>query len=108
MEIEFLELKVASDVGAERPERVGERGGSETGMELFGDGAAAEVFAAFEDGGLEAAFRQVKCGDERVVTATDEHYFLSDGHGQFAAFFQFFRITWLAMRPLAPMMPPPG
>ena len=108
VQIEFLKLEVASDVRAERTEGVRERGGFEAGVELLGYGAAAEVFAAFEDGGLEAAFGQIKCGDQRVVTTTNEHDFLSDGHGQLAAFFHSFRMTWLAMRPLAPMMPPPG
>jgi len=108
VEIESFELQVASDVSAERSERVRKRGGPKAGMKFLGDGAAAEIFAAFEDGGLEAAFGKIESGDERVVTAADENNFLSEGHGQLAAFFQFFRMTWLAMRPLAPMMPPPG
>ena len=77
-------------------------------MKFLGDRAAAHDFAALQHHGLESAFRQVIRGDQRVVTTANEHYFLSDRHGQFAAFFHSFRITWLAMRPFAPMMPPPG
>ena len=84
-------------------------------MKFLGDGAAADHFAAFQNERLEAALGEIKRGDERVVTAADEHYALSDGHGQFARLragasdsFQSLRMTWLAMRPGAPMMPPPG
>src|SRR5437899_279591 len=108
LEIEILELKVASDVGAKGPKRVRERGSAKARMKFLGNGAAAEVFPAFENGGLEAALGKIESGNERIVTAADENNFLSEGHGQLAAFFQFFRMTWLAMRPFAPMMPPPG
>ena len=80
----------------------------EAGMKFFRHSAAAHDFAAFQDKRFESTLRQIKCGDQRVMTTTNEHNFLSDGHGQFAAFFHSFRMTWLAMRPLAPMMPPPG
>src|SRR5882724_11433356 len=87
---ECFELHVARNIGAERAERVRKCGGAEAGMKFLGDGATA-----------------------------DENYTLSEGHGQLAAFdavaaereerpFHSFRMTWLAMRPLAPMMPPPG
>ena len=77
-------------------------------MKFFCDRAAADDIAAFENQRLEPALGQIKRGDECVVTTTNENYALSDGHGQFAAFFHSFRITWLAMRPFAPMIPPPG
>ena len=77
-------------------------------MKFLGDRAAANMFAPLQHSRLESAFRQVKCGNQRVVTAADQQNFVSDGHGQFAAFFHSFRITWLAMRPFAPMIPPPG
>ena len=88
-------------------------------MKFFGDGAAADHFAAFEDERFEAAFGEIKSGDQSIVTATFENYALSKWHGQLAAFdavavereeppFHSLRMTWLAMRPLAPMMPPPG
>jgi hypothetical protein len=81
--LEFLELHVGRDIGAKGADGVRESGGAEAGMEFFGDGAAADEFAALENERLEATFRQVKGGDERVVTATDEDYTLSEGHGQF-------------------------
>ena len=65
------------------PTCVGERGGAIAGMELFGDGAAADNFAAFENDGFEAALGEIESGDECVVTAADDDYALSDGHGQF-------------------------
>src|SRR5258706_1328109 len=143
--LEFLELHVRGDICAQRTDGVGERGGAEAGMEFFGDGAAADEFAALENEGLEAAFGEVEGGDERVVTAADDYYALSDGHGQFFStgdgeametsvggceergagreleedfaeferedlnpLLQSLRMTWLAMRPGAPIMPPPG
>jgi len=107
---------------------VRERRGFETGIKFFRDGAAANHFAAFEHKGLEAALGQIKSGDESVVAAADEDYTLSEGHVQLAAFEaaavereepdfarraseasdQSFKMTWLARRPFAPMMPPPG
>ena len=51
-------------------------------MKFFGDGAAADHFAAFENQGLESALGEIKRGDECVVTAADENYALSDGHVQ--------------------------
>src|ERR1700687_3161602 len=117
--IEFIELHIAGNVGAERAESVRESGGAEAGMKFIGDGAAADHFAAFEDEGLEAAFGEIESGNESVVTAADKSHALSDGQGQLARFetcdreleppdFHPFKMTWLAMRPLAPMMPPPG
>jgi hypothetical protein len=55
-------------------------------MKLFGDGAAADHFAAFEDQRFEAASGEIKSGDESVVAAADENYALSKRHGQSAAF----------------------
>ena len=91
-----------------RPKSMRERGSAETRMKFFRHRTAANHFAAFENNRFKAALRQIKRGNQRVVTTANEHYLLSDRHGQFAAFFHSFRITWLAMRPLAPIMPPPG
>jgi hypothetical protein len=52
-------------------------------MKFFGDGPASDEFATLEDQRLEAALGEVEGGDESVVTAADEDYALSDGHGQF-------------------------
>ncbi len=117
--VEGFELHVERNVRTERTERVCERGSVETGMKFLSDGAAADHFAAFEDQGLEAALGEIESGNESVVTAADKSHALSERHSQSAAFdavavereeppFHPLRITWLAMRPLAPMMPPPG
>src|SRR5713226_963839 len=102
--------------------------GVEAGIKFLGDGAAADHFSPFENERLEAALGEIKSGDESVVSAADENNALSEGHGQLAAFDaaaaeseepdfvrcarkacdHSFKMTWLAMRPLAPMMPPPG
>jgi hypothetical protein len=83
-------------------------------MKFFGDCAAADHFPAFENQRLKAPLGQIKCCDESVVAAADENHALSEWHGQLAAFardapdFQFFKMTWLAILPFAPMIPPPG
>jgi hypothetical protein len=81
---------------------------AKTRMKLLGYCAATDNVAPFENNRFESALRQIECSDECVGTAPDKNNLLSDGHGQLAALFQSFRITWLAMRPFAPMMPPPG
>jgi hypothetical protein len=62
---------------------VRESGSTKAGMKFLGDRAAANDFAALQNERLEAAFRQVKRGDECVVTTADDDYALSDRHGQF-------------------------
>jgi hypothetical protein len=52
-------------------------------MKFLGDRAAANDFTALQNERLEATFRQVKPGDECVVTAANDDYALSDRHGQF-------------------------
>ncbi len=83
LQILLVEAHVASDVGAERADGVRERGSAIAGVKLFGDGAATDNFAAFENDGFESAFREIESGDECVVSAADDDYALSDGHGQF-------------------------
>ncbi len=125
---QLFDLHVPRDFCAKRAKGMGKRGGLEAGMKFLGDGATTDHFAAFEDEGLEATFGEIKSGDESVVTAADKNHALSKRHGQLAAFAAVvvaaeeldfvqrareasdhsFKMTWLAMRPLAPMMPPPG
>src|SRR4029077_3374109 len=45
----FFELHIRGDIGAEGTDGVRERGGAEAGMKFFGDGAAADEFAALEN-----------------------------------------------------------
>src|SRR5262249_32048550 len=156
MAVEFFELHVCGNIGAERADGVRESGSAEAGRKFLGDCAAADNFAALKHHWAEAALGQVESGDERIVTAADEDYALADGHGQlFSANFssagacdgatgltpevaedgvaafcgppfwseplrasferadlkpllQSFKMTWLAMRPGAPMRPRPG
>src|SRR4030095_12505351 len=88
-------------------------------MKFLGHRSAADHFATLEHHRLETAFRQIKCGDQTVVATADDHYFLPKWHLQFPARarelvliseapFHSFRITWLAMRPGAAIIPPPG
>ena len=82
------------------------RGALESGMKFFGDGGAADDIAAFEDERLVSLFREIKGGDERVVTAAENYDIALGGYFQF--FPVSFRISSAARRPGAPMMPPPG
>ena len=83
LQILLVEAHVARDVGAKRADGVGERGGAIAGVKFFGDGAAADNFAAFENDGFESALGEIESGDECVVSAADDDYALSDGHVQF-------------------------
>ena len=107
-ELETLQPHLSCEVRAQRPQRVRQRRSFKSRVKLFGDRAATDDFTAFQHHRLESALRQIIRGDQRVVASANKNYFLSDGHGQFAAFFHSFRMTWLAMRPFAAMMPPPG
>src|SRR5207248_10494235 len=62
------------------PYRVRQRGSAKAGIKLLGNGAAANHFAALEDQGLEPAFGQIKCGDQRIVAAAYQNYPLSERH----------------------------
>ena len=79
----LVEAHVARDVGAERADGVRKCRGAIAGVKFFGDGAAADNFASFENDGFEAALGEIKSGDECVVTTADDDYALSDGHVQF-------------------------
>src|SRR6266404_9675668 len=88
-------------------------------MKFLRHRAAAHHLAPFQHHRLESALRQIKCGNQSVVSATDHHYFLPQWHGQFPAcaretllldgpFFHSFKITVLAILPGAAIIPPPG
>src|SRR6266403_1826130 len=95
----FFDLHVARDLCAKRTEGMGKRGGLETGMKFLGDVAAAdENHALSKRHGQLAAFAA-------VVVAAEELDFVQRAR---EASDHSFKMTWLAMRPLAPMMPPPG
>src|SRR5438477_11851535 len=89
-------------------------------MKLFRYRATAHHLAAFQHHRFESALGQIKRGDQSIVPAADDHYFLSQGHRQFPAcaretllidgppLFHSFKITVLAILPGAAMIPPPG
>ncbi len=83
LQILLVEAHVARDVGAKRADGVRERRGAIARVKFFGDGAAADNFAAFENDGFESALGEIESGDECVVSAADDDYALSDGHVQF-------------------------
>ena len=107
---------------------MGGRGGLEAGIKFLGHGATADHFAAFQDERVETTLGKIESSDKGVVTAADKNHALSERHAQLAAFAAVvvagegrdfvqrareasdhsFKMTWLAMRPLAPIMPPPG
>jgi hypothetical protein len=78
--IEFVELEITSDIGAERADGMRECRSAKARMKFFGDGAAADHFAAFENQRFESALCEIERGDESVVAAADESYTLTDGH----------------------------
>jgi hypothetical protein len=49
-------------------------------MKLFGNGAAADGLAAFQNEGLKAALGKIEGRDESVMAAADKRYALSDRH----------------------------
>ena len=75
-----MQLHVAHDISAQRPYRVRQRRSAKARIKLLGDGAAANHFAALEDQGLEPAFGQIECGDQRIVAAAYQNYPLSERH----------------------------
>ena len=85
-------------------------------MKLFCDRSAPDNLSPFEDQRLVAALGKIERRDKPIVPAADYEDALSSGHGQFfewncregAVFRQSRRITWLAIRPGAPIIPPPG
>src|SRR5215470_14790302 len=99
-------------------------------MKLFGHCAAAHHLTAFQHHWLESALRQIKRGDQPIVAAANDQHFLSERHFQLPARaacgaltlpreeflppesldppFHSFKITWLAIRPGAAIIPPPG
>jgi hypothetical protein len=58
------EAHIARDFGTKRADRVRKSGSTKAGMKFLGDRAAANDFAALQNERLEAAFRQIKRGDE--------------------------------------------
>src|SRR5439155_2097490 len=72
LQAERWEIEVGLDFGPQEAACVGERRGAEPGMDFLRDARAAHDGATFEDQDLEARLREVRGGDESVVTAPDD------------------------------------
>ena len=79
---------------------VRERGTLKSRRDLRSDRPAADLRAAFQHERVHARFRQIERGHQSVVSAADDHYAC---HATRSA-----RIFIAALRPGAPMIPPPG
>src|SRR5260370_1037473 len=109
--LELLELHVHGDIGAERADGVREGGSAKAGVKFLGDGAAADEHYALSDGHGQIFSTEAGCGwvmaAGGAVGCADED-FAEFERAERKPLLQSFRMTWLAMRPGAPMMPPPG
>ena len=103
--------------GRSRPTVWAKRRDPRAGRQLGRLGGAAEPLAPLEDERPQAGPREVRGGDERVVPATDDDVVAPPfaaaprraPPGHQAAFRPRARRTSIAaIRPLAPMIPPPG
>ena len=98
-----FELHVGDDRRPERSDRVRQRRRLVAGREFFAGRAAADHVAPLEDERLPASLREIERRGQRVVAAADDddvvrHHFFPVS----------FRMRIAALRPGAPMMPPPG
>jgi hypothetical protein len=83
-----------------------ERGTPEPGVDFAGDGAAADDLATLEDERLQSGLCEVKGSNETIVpTANDDD---AIGVRRQEAYLVSERIFIAALRPGAPMIPPPG
>ena len=67
----LCEAQLANDVRAKKADDIGADGELEPGVELFGDGCAAEHVPALEDEDLAPGLSEVGCAHEPVVPATN-------------------------------------
>ena len=95
----LLEIELGDDVGAQGS-RVRERRNAEARCELVGHRRAADLVAPLEHQGLATRARKIGRGDQAVVAAADDD---GTAHLIFPL-----RTASAALRPGAPMMPPPG
>src|SRR5437764_92588 len=69
----LLKLHVADDFWPQRPSGVRKHGRAESRMKFLGDGCAANLSTALQDKRLESGTRQIKRGDQSVVTTADDY-----------------------------------
>ena len=93
----LLETKIAGDVVPDDA-RVCERGSAKAGMDLVRDRAAPDFAAPFEHERLAARTREIGRRHQPVVARADD----DRPHARSC------RTACAALRPGAPMMPPPG
>ena len=105
------QVEILDDRRPEPPDRVGKTRDADA-AELRGLGRAADVAPPLEDEDAPAGLREVGRGDEPVVAAADDDRVVVPGPGRGrhqAALRPRERSTSsAAIRPFAPMIPPPG
>ncbi len=104
------EVEVLRDAGQKRPRRVREGGDAEARGDLLGHRRASDDLAALEDEGFVSGLREVGCRDEAVVPAPDDDDAPGASRHQPRTLprRQSSSIFVAALRPGAPMIPPPG
>jgi hypothetical protein len=102
-----FQIQVARDARQQRASRMGERRRAETFVKLFGDGDSSDLLATLKHERRKTGPRQVRGGDETVVPASDDDDSRLARHYTFPHFRSFKSLT-AALRPGAPMIPPPG
>ena len=65
------QLELVDDLRAEQAQGIGERGETETRMELLGDGGAADQMPALQDQRAQSCLGQIGAVHQAVVTASD-------------------------------------
>ena len=92
-----VQAEVARHIRAQG-DRMGQRGHTHAGRELVRDGTAAHLVACLEHQRAEARLGQVRRAHQPVVAGADDDRAAHDFPSTDSA----------ALRPGAPMMPPPG
>ena len=111
-----LEIEVADDRRPQPPDGVGQGRYPGARCQFGGRGRTAHRRAPFEDHGPQPGLPQVRGGDQAVVPATDDDRVVAVRRGGVAPVDQrqaafrprARRTSSAAIRPLAPMIPPPG
>ena len=107
----LAEAEVAGDRRLQPADGLGHRGHPDTGLQLVRIGDSAHALAPFQDQRRKAGPGEIGGGHETVMATADDHRVpapLDGGHRQ-ATFRPVARRTSIAaIRPLAPMIPPPG
>ncbi len=109
LQAERRQLQVLDHRLAEPADGVRDARRGEPGRDLAVPQDAADLVAPLQQRDVLAGLRQVRRGDQAVVAAADdEHALLRHQATCFPPRFFSFRYSSAAMRPGAPMMPPPG